>query len=146
MIRTKGKSATEFIKKDWSPDFVKTVVAILLADKTGWVHWVKATNPSWATIDAHEYDKNWGAVFVLTDLNVSDCFKSRDQFLAYLKEMMTRHVGPFGACDAKRFEKARVAYIQQLIAYTKRQHLKQKDDYDTARRYHRLHPIDTSAE
>jgi len=119
MIRKKGKSTTEFIKKNWSPEFVKTVVAILLNDKIGWVKWFKVTVQSWAKVDMHDYDKNWAAVFVLSDLNVSDCFKSRDQFLAYLKEMMTRHVGPFGACDAKRFEKARVAYIQQLIGYYK---------------------------
>jgi len=119
MIRTKGKSATEFTKKDWSPEMLKTVVAILLDDKTGWIKWFRATTQSWAKVDMHDYDKNWAALFVLIDLDASDCFKSRDQFLAYLKEMMNRHVGPFGASDAKRFEKARVAYIQQLIGYYK---------------------------
>jgi len=117
MIRKKGKSKTEFTKKDWSPKFVKTIVAILLNEKTGWIKWFKVTNRSWVTVDMHEYDEKWAAVFVLSDLNVSECFKSRDQFLGYLKEMMTRHVGPFGASDGKRFEKSRVAYIQQLIAY-----------------------------
>jgi hypothetical protein len=104
-------------KKDWSPEMIKTVVAILLEDKIGWVKWFKKTTQSWAFDDTHDYDRNWGAVFVLTDLNVSNCFKSQDQFLAYLKEMITRHWGPFGARDPKRFQKAKIDYIQQLIAH-----------------------------
>jgi len=116
-MKKSSGSETEVVKDGWSPETTKTVVAILLDDKTGWVKWFKATNRLWTTADMHDYDKNWGAVFVLIDLNVSDCYQSRDHFLGYLKEIMTRHVGPFGACDAKRFEKARVAYILQLIAY-----------------------------
>jgi hypothetical protein len=116
-MKKSSGSETEVVKDGWSPETTKTVVAILLADKIGWVKWFKATNRLWTTADTHDYDKNWAAVFVLSDLNVSNCFKSRDQFLGYLKEMMSRHVGPFGARDATRFEEARVAYILQLIAY-----------------------------
>jgi len=117
MTQKKGNSTTKVAKKDWSPEMMKTVVAILLDDKTSWVKWFKTTTQSWAVADTQEYDKNWAAVFVLSDLNVSDCFTSRDLFLAYLREMMVRHVGPFGARDKTRFEKARVAYIKQLIAH-----------------------------
>lgn len=120
MTRKKGRSLTEGSKKDWSPKMMKTVVAILLDEKIGWVKWLKTTTCFWVNIDIvdiQEFDKKWAAIFVLSDLNVTDCFRSRDQFLAYLKEMMTRYVPPCGARDKMRFEKARVAYIQQLIAH-----------------------------
>jgi hypothetical protein len=117
MTRKKRQSKTEVSKKDWSPEMMKTVVAFLRNDKLEWAVWFQKTNCSWTTVSKQEYDKNWAAVFVLIDLNVTDCFKSRDQFLAYLKEMMIRYVPPFGAHDKTRFEKERVAYIQQLIAY-----------------------------
>lgn len=71
-----------------------------------WVKAFKATTNSWAYDNTREYDENWADVFVLSDLNVSDCFESRDQFIAYLKDMMARRVPPFGAFEASRFEKA----------------------------------------
>lgn len=117
MTRKKGNSKLKVAKDNWLPEMIKTAVAILLDDKIKWVKWFKATTQSWAFDDTHDYDKNWSAVYVLTDLNITDCFQSREQFLAYLKKMITEHVGPFGARDKTRFEKARVAYIQQLIAY-----------------------------
>jgi hypothetical protein len=117
MAIKKGQSKTEVSKKDWSPEMMKTVVAFLRNDKLEWAVWFKKTNCSWTTVSKQDYDKNWAAVFVLIDLHVTDCFASRDQFLDYLKEMMTRHVPPFGAHDKARFEQARVAYIKQLIAY-----------------------------
>lgn len=73
----------------------------------------KPTSPSSKTRD---YDERWAALFVLLDLESSDNLQSREQFIAYLDDMITKRVTPFGAFDGKRFEQARVAYIQELIA------------------------------
>lgn len=106
----------ENVKDGWSPETVKMVVVRLLDDKIKWVKAFKAKTTSWTYDNKRYYDENWAGVFLLSDLNVSDCFQSRDQFIAYLKDMMTRRVPPFGAFDASRFEKARVAFIQELIS------------------------------
>ena len=73
----------------------------------------KPTSPSSKTKD---YDERWAAVFVLRDLEASANLQSREQCLAYLRDMITRSVTPFGAFEGKRFEKARVAYIRELIS------------------------------
>jgi len=74
----------------------------------------KPTSPSSKTQD---YDERWAAMFVLRDLEASASLQSREQFIVYLHDMITKRVTPFGAFDGKRFEQARVAFIQELITY-----------------------------
>ena len=76
----------------------------------------RAGKPASALTKTQDYDERWAAMFVLRELEVSPSLQSRAQFIAYLQDMITRSVTPWGAFDGKQFEKARVAYIQELIA------------------------------
>lgn len=105
---------------NWSPESIKNSMRIQAEDaerrckeQMDGFRAGKPTSPSSVTQD---YDERLAAIFVLCDLETSPSLQSREQFLAYLHDMIAKRVTPFGAFDARRFEKARAALIRELMA------------------------------
>ena len=78
-------------KDGWSADMA---ISGLLKDVIKRCKEFKATTRSWSNDNKRDYDENWARVYVLSDLQHSDCFQSRGRVLAYLQDLMTRRVPP----------------------------------------------------